>query len=82
MKPPEPRPATAGSARHWPAIAGATGTQASVNVVGNTKLILGYQFQYWSSVNVAITDNNGYGMNVGKSDYFIHGPFLTLAANF
>lgn len=52
------------------------------SVTENTKFVLGYQYQYWSAVNVAITDDSTAGKVIGKSDYLIHGPFLSLAASF
>lgn len=43
------------------------------------KLVAGYQVQYWSDVNVAVSDTTGSGgSNVGTSDHLIHGPFGSL----
>lgn len=66
--------------------------QASINVDGKlglgwmfgsqAKLVVGYQAQYWSAVNVAVTDDSGVGLVTGKSDYLIHGPFVTVAFTF
>ena len=41
-------------------------------------LVLGYRVEYWSDVNVAITDNTNIGGNRGTSDHLIHGPFVSL----
>src|SRR5690606_5639786 len=47
-----------------------------------TNLTFGYQVQYWDNVNVAVTDNTGFGNNSGKSDHLIHGPFVGFTFNF
>ncbi len=44
----------------------------------NVEFVVGYKAEYWSNVNVAITDNSGAGLNQGTSDVLSHGPFVTL----
>ena len=45
---------------------------------GAGELIVGYRAEYWSDVNVAITDNTNFGGNRGTSDHLVHGPFVSL----
>jgi hypothetical protein len=41
-------------------------------------LIVGWKAEYWSAVNVAMTDNSGAGLNQGHSGVLSQGPFVTL----
>ena len=48
----------------------------------NMSWMFGYQVQYWNDVTVAISDDSGAGLNVGKSDLLFHGPFVGLKMTF
>jgi hypothetical protein len=45
----------------------------------SARAVIGWQNQYWDNVNVGVTDASGGGLNQGKSDHFMTGPFLRLA---
>lgn len=46
--------------------------------LGGGDLVLGYRAEYWSNVNVKITDNTDFGGNEGRSAAIVHGPFVAL----
>lgn len=43
-----------------------------------TKAVVGIQGQYWSGINVAVTDDDGAGLNQRTSAAFLAGPFVRL----
>jgi len=52
------------------------------NTGDNLTWKMGYQMQYWSGVNVEISDNTGFGGNQGTSDLLVHGPFVGVNLRF
>lgn len=76
------------SAGSWICTACNTEHLTSANVDGSLGLgfplgptaefVVGYRAEYWSNVNVAITDNSGMGLNQGGSAALSHGPFVSL----
>lgn len=52
------------------------------SVAPGSDLVVGYRAEYWSGVNVKITDNTDYGGNQGKSAAIVHGPFVSLKLGF
>lgn len=76
------------SAGTWNCSACNTETATSANIDGSLGLgyllspsaefVVGYKAEYWSNVNVAITDTTGSGHNQGHSNALSHGPFVSL----
>ncbi|NKB28516.1 MAG: hypothetical protein GKR99_13565 [Rhodobacteraceae bacterium] len=55
---------------------------AAIQTSESGSIVVGYQAQHWKDVTVEISDDSGFGLNLGTSDILVHGPFIGFNTTF